>query len=205
MSEEKGDPTNGESLSWFETWIKALTRPSVAAYEEIISDPNAGPKRAVIWIIAISLIGLFIPIIGDSLVGTGRIRSIYQANGLIFWVSLLYTPVVVLIQVVLPVGISQLIAALLGGSGTFSELIYANAAYLAPLILITYLLIGIPYAFFLILPIALYAGFLYVTALKAVHKFGWGKAILSTSPILAYFICFVVIIALVIYNFTRVG
>lgn len=185
MSEEYYLPADGESLSWSETWIKALTRPSVATYEEIVNDPNAGPRRAITWMIACSLLGVIFYIIFGYMFGIDAIMRMDEALESMLLVFLCFVPFMIfvsILEVVINSGISQLIAKLLGGTGTFSKLIYAFAAYQAPLTLIRFIN-GIPLIKILYMPLLLYGIFLSIIALKAVHKFGWGRAILSSVPI----------------------
>ena len=59
-------------------------------------------------------------------------------------------------------------------------MIYANAAYLAPISIISALIGAIPYVNFCIgLPLAIYNFVLGVIAIKAVNRIGWGGAVVS--------------------------
>ena len=49
-------------LSWWETWVKALTQPRVEAYEQIANDPDASLMRASMWIFLSTLVAMFIAI-----------------------------------------------------------------------------------------------------------------------------------------------
>jgi hypothetical protein len=69
---------------------------------------------------------------------------------------------------------------MLGGVGSHSELVYAQAAFLAPLTLMIDVLGVIPFINCLIFPLAIYGVVLNVISIKAVNRFGWGKAIASS-------------------------
>jgi hypothetical protein len=81
--------------------------------------------------------------------------------------------------------IINLIAKKLGGTGTYSKLVYAFAASLAPIALIGTVASFIPIVQYLVFPLLLYSIALNVLAVRAVHQFRWGRAIASTlTPIL---------------------
>lgn len=186
MSEEFGVSTNPISQSWNEIWIKAITQPSETSYDEIVNDPNASTRRAYSWIFVSSLIGFIFYVIVANLLGTNAMGSVDEALGSMFMVIICGAPIGALVAVLgamINAGFSQLIASALGGTGTYSKLVYAFAAYLAPLALVSYLLGAIPFINCLALPLGLYGIFLNVTAVKAVNKFGWGKAIVSSVVI----------------------
>src|SRR3990170_3601181 len=82
MSAESGVLDQGRSLSWSETWIKALTQPSEASYAEIVNDPGAAPRKAYIWIFISSLVGFIIYILIGSLFGTNVIGA-----GMYSWID----------------------------------------------------------------------------------------------------------------------
>ena len=80
-------------------------------------------------------------------------------------------------------GIIHATARFFGGQGTFDKLAYAMGAVAAPISLISALMIplnAIPFAVFCTGPVMLTAGlyalYLQVAAVKAVHQCGWGEA-----------------------------
>ena len=84
------------------------------------------------------------------------------------------------IGITISVGLTQFIARVLGGTGSFFKLIYAYAAFTAPLFLITSILQPIPVVGrCLSVPLGIYSLALYIIATKAVNGFGWGKSILA--------------------------
>ena len=77
------------------------------------------------------------------------------------------------------------VAGALGGTGSYSKLAFAFAAYLAPLSVISSVLGLIPYVNCLAFPLGIYGIVLNVTAVKAVNQLSWGKAIAASVVILA--------------------
>jgi pilus assembly protein Flp/PilA len=198
MSEEYGS-YQSKSLSWSETWIKALTQPSEASYAEIANDPEATPRRAYTWIFISSLIGYIIYMFVSSLLGTNMIGE--RVLGSLVAAVLCGAPIgglLAVLGIMINAGISQLIASALGGTGTYSKLVYAVAAYTAPLSLISFFLGIIPYVNCLALPLGLYGIFLNITAVKAVNRFSWGKAVISSIVILVLLIVLVAIVVIVV-------
>jgi hypothetical protein len=199
MSEEFKGPTQGRSLSWSETWNKALTHPSEASYVEIANDPGASPRKAYIWVFVSSLIGYAFYMGLSSLFGTnGMGTQGARLFGSSLAAVLCGAPIgglTAVLGVMISAGLSQWIAHALGGTGTYSKLVYAIAAYAAPLALISLLLGVIPYLNCLSLPLGLYGIYLNITAVKAVNTFSWGKAVLSSAVI---FILLIVLMAVVV-------
>jgi hypothetical protein len=77
----------------------------------------------------------------------------------------------------------QATARFFGGQGSYDKLAYAFGAITAPLSLISALMVpfnAIPFVVFCTVPVllalTLYALFLQVAAIKAVHGCGWGEA-----------------------------
>ena len=186
MPEELGNLSNsqvGETLSWKEVWISAITQPSTATYERILQDPKSSANRAYGWVFISSLAGGAIGIlISNIMPGESEIYP-----GFSHIASTLCLPVLAVISVIglaISAGITQLVASALGGTGTYSKLVYAWAAYLAPLGFISSVIASIPLVNILGFPLVIYGMVLNVIAVKAVHQFGWGRAIASSVLIL---------------------
>jgi tetratricopeptide (TPR) repeat protein len=173
----------GERLSWGQAWIRVLTQPSVETFEALLRDPQASAKRAYTWVFFGALIGNLLSWCGVILVNRGNVDALNAASE--YWGgSLLCAPPQALmvglgaiLGLAIRAGITHWIACALGGTGKFSRLAYASAAYIAPLAILTGLVSGIPYVGFLVFPFALSEIVLNVIAVKAVHRFGWWKAI----------------------------
>ena len=105
---------------------------------------------------------------------------------------------------IISIWITQAIAQKLGGTGTYTKLVYTFAAYLAPLIIVSFLVLSVPFGgsvFYLYgwsnnavsnlqtisvtlalavwVCLVIYGTALNVMAVKAINQFGWGKAIVS--------------------------
>jgi hypothetical protein len=183
------------SLSWHEVWIRALTRPSVATFERLLRDPYASSGTAYAWVFYSALVGTglaslvqsaFPDSVGASSVGAGVICGAPVAA------------VLSVLGLIVTAGITQFVAGLLGGIGTYRELVYATAAYLAPLSLIESVVGEIPVFNYLLIPLALYGIALNVIAVKAVNRFGWGSAIAASVLV---FVGIVVMVAIAVFAF----
>ena len=163
-------------LTWAETWILALTRPSVATFEHIAHDPDATSRRAYKWIFIAFFIGDVLSISIDffrnsSSVGFNR----FLPTSAIF--AVFFTSIFALI--------AHKIALKMGGTGTYPRLVYSFAASLAPIGLISATFGLIPIVQYLVIPLFLYGIVLNIFAVRAVHQLGWKNAAVSTlTPVL---------------------
>ena len=113
--------------------------------------------------------------------------------------GLICVPIMAVIAVfyfVTIVGITHLIARAVGGTGTYSQLLYTSAAISAPAWIINGFLGLIPVVPYLTIPLGIYALVLDVMAVKAVHQFGWGQALLSSFGIWVLLLIFVAAITI---------
>ena len=156
-----------EPLSWFQTWKLALTRPSVATFEQLANDPNASSRRGYKWI----FIAFFV---GDVLSISMSFSPSAGFN--------CYLPISAVVAVILTFIYSrfvQWIAVKMDGTGTYSRLVYTFAASFAPIALISTAVALIPIVQYLVFPLFIYGLVLGMLAVRAVHQFGWGKAVAS--------------------------
>ena len=203
MTEEFSVTHPGRSLSWSKTWIMALTQPSEASYAEIANDPSATQDKAYIWIFISSLIGSIVSLVLYNLFESPLMAPGEEGlfGGSMFVYLLCCAPIGSLLSVlgtIISVGITQWIASLLGGTGSYSELIYVVAAYSAPLALIVSPFTAIPCLGCLTIPLALYAALLNIIAVKTVNKFSWGQAVAASLIIPVLFIGVAIIIIFVL-------
>ena len=176
----------GTSYSWSEVWVKALTSPYVDTYEDILLDPQATAQRAYIWTSVSYFIAIVLTLAVQSLFGSELSRGLYGDLGIGFLIC--FPPVAVVLWIIgftLYIGLIQGIASVLGGTGSFSKLAYAFAAYYSPLMIISAIIGSIPFVNCLSLPLGIYGLVLNVTAVKAVNGFGWGRAIVASFALLA--------------------
>lgn len=177
-----------EPLSWWQSWLSAITKPSVATFEKIANDPHASTIRAALWIFFSSLVGLFISVPLNLAFNPALITQIQEATGEIgsalaaaLGLMLCIVPLSAAISVVgmmISTALIQLTARLLGGQGSFEGTFNGLAAIAAPITPVTSLLGAIPVVGgCLALPIGIYVLVLDVIAIKASNRFGWGAAI----------------------------
>ena len=159
-----------EPLTWYQTWIFAITRPSVATFDKIARDPGASTRRAYKWVFftacAVYFLLLMIQVVFNGLAGIlsrAGLVAVGAGSGLGFaesLVGLICVPVfiapIVVLFFIISTAIIQGMARLLGGQGAYFSLAYAAAATTAPVMLISALATLIPikliqdYAYYLI-------------------------------------------------------
>jgi hypothetical protein len=202
-----GPSGSPKSYSWSEVWVNAITKPAVETYEDIVADPAASASKAYTWVLITAFISYSISIglsfLLDAILGVSGLEQFGILGGITSSILLVMccAPILSLFAVLalaLNAGISQFVAGLLGGTGSYNELAYAFGAYQAPLTLITGAISVIPYLNCLGILFAIYGIALNVIAIKAVNKFDWGRAIMSSviviGGIIAFFACIVIVI-----------
>jgi hypothetical protein len=187
---------------WLAVWMKAVTKPSEQTYIEISESPDAKMQTAFIWaFIAGTISGIVQAIIQAiyGLTGAGPqfpgLEQYMPATGsgepgsaaMSLVISICLSPLFGLLSVLffaIGIGITQWIAKLFGGTGTFEKLAYVSAAISVPFTLVSAVLTlfgAIPFVGLCFNIISLIASFyvlyLQITAVKAVNRFGWGGAI----------------------------
>ena len=176
----------GKALSWSEVWTSALLRPSLETYERILNDPDASPNRAYLWVFICALIGYLISFfLGLALSALG-VTSFADLGALVGFSAITLIcclPVAGALAVIgLAIGaaVTQFIAGLLGGEGSYSRLVYAYGAYTAPLSLVSGLVSSIPFVNLCLgIPLLIYGIVLNVISVNAVNRFGWGRSIVA--------------------------
>lgn len=174
--------------------MRVLTQPSPFTFQAILTDPTASNRRAYTWtaVSALIEIGLALlvqiprlasfPSTYSSARGVGAIS--FPGSLWMFYICMIpLVPILAVLGLMLNVALTQVVAKLLGGIGTYGQLTYAFASYLSPLGLLStvlgYSVIGLCLA----LPLSIYGLILHVMAVKGVNQFSWGKAILSVFAI----------------------
>jgi len=172
---------------FYKTWIKALTKPNEQTFIDIANSPDVSPGKAYLWLV-ISYILSFLIISLVTLFGTSnQFDNLRTSLGSSAIALLCGAPIGAVIGVFfysLEIAITQWVAKLFKGTGTYNQLIYSVAAFAAPMMLVSGLIsalamipaIGICFSIIGIL-ISLYTLFLMVTAVKGVNRFGWGEAL----------------------------
>jgi hypothetical protein len=189
-------------MPWYTVWINALTKPSVAEYEAIVSQPAVSTATASLWVFLSSTVGYIISIailLALPTLSPYSAQSPFGDAGSWGLLLICLAPLGGLFSVLglyISAGLSHVVARALGGVGTFPQLAYAIAAYTSPISLVASIISLIPLVNCLGLFIGAYALALNILSVKAVHKFSWGKAVLSSAVIIAILIalvaCFVI-------------
>ncbi len=154
-----------KNLSWPQVWLKALIRPDQIAPRSVLS-PAFGwmlVSLAVLAVLQWTVFDLQLPQ-DDYFSDLGR------------WLVL---PLVILGGVLLfglVTGLAHIIATVFGGTGTYADLAYVFAAFLAPMLLFANGLFLLPPFALILIP---YGLVLMVLALKGVHHLSWKKSVLA--------------------------
>ena len=178
-------------------WTKVFTKPSERTFLEITDHPEAKARSAYIWVFLAgtlsALVSSLVQFIG-TLIGIqqvapdfGQIQGLPQVMGTAGLLGAVCgAPIAGVFSVIgfaIGVAIVHATARFFGGQGSFDKLAYAFGAVAAPFSLLTgavTLLNVIPFAALCTIPVILilgvYALFLEVAAIKAVHRCGWGEA-----------------------------
>jgi len=109
-----------------------------------------------------------------SSLGAGAPTLPGTVNGLLFGVPI--QTVVIVVAVTVLMGVTQLLARVLGGRGSFPQLFYAFAAFFTPLTLFSSLVSSLPLVGLFVIVIGLYGLALNVVAIKTVHQLSTGRA-----------------------------
>ena len=201
-------------------WMKVFTKPGEQTFIEITNHPDAKARAAYIWVfLAGTLSGLMnsltqfvVSFIGlqQAAPEFGQIpgsSTTFGIGGLIF--AICFAPLTGLFSVVgfsFGVAIIHATAKFFGGQGLFDKMAYAIGAITVPITLISALMVpfnAIPFVSFCTLPVllllGLYALYLEVAAIKAVHRLGWGESVAAffLPSILLTLILGVIILGLV--------
>jgi len=178
-------------------WIKVFTKPGERTFLEITDHPEAKARSAYIWVFLAgtlsALISSLVQFIG-TLIGLqqlapdiGQVQGLPQVMGTAGLLGAVCgAPIAGVFSVIgfaISVAIVHATARFFGGQGSFDKLAYAFGAIAAPFSLISgfaTLLNIVPFAALCTIPVilvlGLYALFLEMAAIKAVHRCGWGEA-----------------------------
>jgi hypothetical protein len=155
----------------------------VEAFEALLRDPKASAERAYRWMFFGGAVGSTTSALISFFRMDAQLGSTYGVpttpvldTACSLGIGLLQGLGMVLGRAIC-VGIMHLIARALGGTGKYAELVYACAAFIAPLTIMVGVVSGIPYVNLLLIPLVIAVIVLYTMAVKAVHRFGWGKAV----------------------------
>jgi hypothetical protein len=187
----------------WQTWLKATTSPSEATYLELRQRPEANVTTAILWIaiyaIFSSVIGLLGGLMAFNTMNTFMPQFMAQAGmspgeaarfeqmmrmftggmgmGMVGFGSLLNL-IIVPLFFLLGVAVYHLIAKVLGGVGEFGRYAYLNAAFSAPLGIISTVISLVPFGGCLTPFLFIYSLALVFFATKAEHRLSDGRALM---------------------------
>ena len=177
-AEGESRPQPGQPSSMFSIWVRAISRPVLATYEELLrGEPKPTLIKAVAWIVIAGLVAGVLSELLNLLFGMAQGGS--GGTLLTFWVNrLALVPAGMVIEFVIFSAISLAIARASGGKGNLGSQSYLLAAAQAPVSIISSALATIPSVGGVIAWAAMIYGiYLEVLALRAAHRFGWYKAV----------------------------
>ena len=195
------------SYSTFDVWMTAVNSQDERSYADLLHDPEMGLGRAFTWSAIAGVVGAIVVPIQlmmtpdlSELLARPEIR---QAVGgsvnqgvliiMITIAALILSPIGSVINLAIFGGLQHVLAMFFGGGGNYTRTVYALAAFLAPMTMVTSLIAIVPVVGgCLSLPLAIYNFVLNVRALKAAHSLTNGAAvgvILAPSLLILLFIC----------------
>jgi hypothetical protein len=174
----------GRMLTWLEVWQLVITTPTEESFETVLADPQASANRAYAWIFITGLIGGVMNIGAQSIWGSA-FRNMFNINNNSIDLSPMCGVICVpagaalaVVFLIIMAGLQHLVARAIGGKGILDDMIYACAAFAAPLSLISAAMGMVPLVGCFSIFLGLYALGLNVIAVKAVHRLDTGRAII---------------------------
>ena len=167
--------------TWVRIWLAAVTKPTVATYQELARHPQVGSMDAWMWLLGSSLLSGFFMSLGPVQARTGTAMdsrlalavATFALIAVLSWASF--------------AACIQGIARLMKGGGNYQSLIFVFAAFNAPLILLTSGVSLVPRGGVILMVLYLYWLALYSVAVRAAHQFSWMKAAAAVLVSLAVF------------------
>jgi hypothetical protein len=156
--------------TWARIWLAAVTKPTVATYQELAHHPQVGSVDAWIWLLGSSLLSGLCVSLGSFFAPTG----VAVAPSLALAIAMF--AVIAVVSWACFAACIQAIARLLKGGGRYHSLIFVFAAFNAPLILLASGLSLVPRGDAILMVLYLYWLALYLVAVQATHQFSWMKA-----------------------------
>lgn len=210
----------GDNRSMIQIMLDAVTKPTLQNYEGIAHSSKASIANGALWLFLGLLVGSLVgglvglpfqgggiaeqlgPLLQDAPPETQELLRNFGGGGMGFFGVICGAPVGALFGLFfyfIGVGIQHWIARLFGGTGAFDKFFFTQAAYSAPVALVSGLLGSIPFVNCITFFISLYSIFLNFLSIRAVHKMDSGKAILVILvPAIVFCLLFVCCLAIVL-------
>jgi len=174
--------TPARPLAWHTAWGLAL-RPSLAAYDTLISSPDVSSRRAYQWMVRST---------ATAAIPYGMVIAFQQDPAMLCLSPLLgaaFGALAALLGLAIYSAIVNSLAKALGGGGEYKTLVFAMSAAQAPVQIAGLALGAVTQALpILAVPglcaafvLFLYQAGLTVFAVRAVHKLAWGRAVAAMA------------------------
>ncbi len=183
------------TYNFFEVWLTAITVQDHVGYADLLDDPKATLGRAFTWIALASLVNIaIVPVfmLMNPQIGDFAEMSVFMFS------MIIAAPIGGVISFAILAGIQNIFALGFGGHGYYTRTAYALAAYSAPLMIVTSLLLIVPIVGqCLAIPIVFYNLVLNIRALRASHSLSTLTAfgvIIGPSIFMFIFVCLALIL-----------
>jgi hypothetical protein len=201
----------GRSHTFYEAWMTVLLSWDIESYADVLDDPEAGAGRAFEWIAYAGIIsGLIFPLSilinpqFAEIMKMPELKGIFGNMGTTTLIIImtaamtLLTPIFSIIGLAISAAFQNILAGFFGGNGDFRRTVYAMAAYLAPVTILSAALGIIPaVGQCLTSLLGIYNIILNVRALRAAHSLSIGSAIgvmIAPTIIILIFGCLLVLL-----------
>ncbi|QPC83507.1 YIP1 family protein [Phototrophicus methaneseepsis] len=198
---QKPKPPQPARYSWAEVWTAVLTKPSVATFKEILNDPQATVRRALIWVYlgALATSGAFmISIISDPEL-MGALTSAPEFTGMdvegaLRGAMLFAVPVASIFALLIFLGMIGIMHGIARqfppkSQAPFREIAYTVGAIYAPLNIISIFFMLIPVLGVFGLFVTVYQLYLMWLAVRAVYDLDARNATVAVAvPMIAQFL-----------------
>ena len=196
------DAPKRPAISWYDAWSTALLSPTVEGYQSLINHAGVNVSTPLTWIF-ITTLRTYIDIggLGASQVSAQMKFILSQVPGmdprilaggtaLFLLIAIPLTAILMTAGQALGVAILHGMAFVLGGQGKYSQMLYASTAFTCPMSIISSIIAAIPVVNMASPLISLWLIYLELTALRAVYRLSWGRAIAALLlPGVLIFVC----------------
>lgn len=183
MTDQPAQRDTPAGRRWAEVWLAATTRPGVETFQRLLAEPGVSARRAFTWAAVTFTLGSVLL----ALLTTAT-RPDVAFSPFAVLLSALLGGAAGVVSLAAGMGLIHIFALLLGGMGSYEQLLYAVSAFALPLGLASMFISAIPGVDVIGgLFVSLYGYALLVMAIRAVHDFAWWRAVASSLIVLSTF------------------
>jgi hypothetical protein len=212
VEDDRGMDSSPEiSMPFYIVWWTALTNPKESTYLQLVQDPGANFRKALLWLSIVYVIeapiGIFrifhgvLDVVPDIKELLGEAQGVWVGVLVLFLVILFLTPLWVFLRVLFFLFLTALLdvfaVILFRGQGRYADFVYLSAAYSAPSSLLNPGLKIVPYGNVISMALIAYQVALTALALKIANRFSWGRAI--GSILIPLILLLIIIVIIVVY------